>query len=289
MDPERGYVLIADSGATKCSWALVPGTLRFETCGLNLAVASHDDVHEFVNACVSWLSDLAGAVSAVCVYAAGVTGEAQSRCVRDAFLEAFPSAEVSACSDMLGAARAVCGRDSGIVGVLGTGSNSCLYDGTGIVLDGCGGGYVLGDEGSGAWVGRHLLSDFIRGLLPGSLSEQLKDKYNLDYQSIVEGVYRSGTPGRYLASFFPFVLEQARDGNSWAESLLREGFGAFLDRCILPRYGCLAGKLNLCGSVAWLCRDMIGECAASRGIVLGNVLRSPVDGLVKYHSEMEKR
>lgn len=320
-------MLVADSGATKCSWALLKlpalagsgrtavgeEVLRFGTGGLNAAVATMTDIREFASKSAAQLclsagpemsfpedavslsedsasmdglhSPLEDAVEEVCIYAAGVASGKSIEEISHAFGIYFRNAEVHVESDMLGAARAVCGSEPGIVGILGTGSNSCLYDGTGIAVYGLGGGYVLGDEGSGAWVGKRLLSDFIRSLLPSEMSEALKRDYSLDYPTIVDKLYRGGTPGRYLASFFPFVLGYAWDSASseYARDLLREGFGAFMDRCILKRYDCAVYPLNLCGSVAWLCRDIIAECADMRGIRIGTVLKSPIEGLVKYH------
>lgn len=347
------YILIADSGATKCSWALLRlpsavyggsagggDVLRFGTAGLNAAVASEWDVMAFAKEAAEQLclavgpeasfpeepaafaDDSAGGcrsgvmdeVSEIWLYAAGAVSEDMTGEITRDFRIFFRNAEVKVCSDMLGAARAVCGDEPGIVGILGTGSNSCLYDGKQIAIQGLGGGFVLGDEGSGAWVGKRLLSDFIRGLLPSEMDAALHRGYALDYPTIVDKVYRSGTPGRYLASFFPFVLDCAgtvlektcgdeavedlsdmssacepkssgigKDSRDYARGLLREGFGAFLDRCILSRYDCAAYPLNLCGSVAWLCRDIISDCASERNIRIGRILKSPIDGLIKYH------
>lgn len=347
------YLLVADSGATKCSWALLrlPSSagggsagggevLRFETAGLNAAVASAEAVVAFAKEAAEQLCLVAGPqasfpeesvslsddsavgsqfllrdeVSEIWIYAAGAVSEEMTWEISRDFRLFFRNAEVKVCSDMLGAARAVCGDEPGIVGILGTGSNSCLYDGEQIAVQGLGGGYVLGDEGSGAWAGKRLLSDFIRGLLPAEMDAVLRRDYALDYPTIVDKVYRSGTPGRYLASFFPLVLGYAGIGGErtggekleeygskmtsdcgpksagtdkvsreYARRLLREGFGAFLDRCILSRYDCVAYPLNLCGSVAWLCRDIISDCASERNVHIGRILKSPIDGLIKYH------
>ena len=334
------YILIADSGAAKCSWAAIgpDGEVKlFDTPGVNLAVNSPEAislaVHSvFVQFPLQYpperhlvslgkgekgsLGFVIECVSEIWIYSAGATSDETAAIVKYAFGVMFPKAVVNVLSDMLGASRAVCGSEAGIVGILGTGSNSCLYDGKNIARQGFGGGYVLGDEGSGAWFGKRLLSDFIRDLLPEEMAEALRGEYSLDYQTIVDNVYRSEAPSRYLASFFPFILKWAKPGGTsevhsgsagpddvsvshggdttqkkpsgreYAESLLRAGFGAFLDRCIAGRYDWHASSLNLCGSVAWLCRDVIAECAAVRGMALGNVVKSPIDGLVAYHSEI---
>lgn len=307
---ERGkYILIADSGATKCSWAAIgpDGEVKlFDTPGVNLAVNSPEAISLAVHSVfvqfplqypLEWHLVSLGAdekgklgfviecVTEIWIYSAGATSDETTELVKYAFGAMFPNAEVNVLSDILGAARAVCGSESGIVGILGTGSNSCFYDGETIVKQGLGGGYVLGDEGSGAWFGKRLLSDFIRDLLPEEMAEALQKEYSLDYQTIVENVYRAEAPSRYLASFFPFLLKWAKPvTEGYAAALLREGIGEFLDRCIAGRYDSHVHSLNLCGSVAWFCRDMIAECAAARGMVLGKIVKSPIDGLVAYHS-----
>lgn len=307
---ERGkYILIADSGATKCSWAAIgpDGEVKlFDTPGVNLAVNSPEAISLAVHSVfvqfplqypLEWHLVSLGAdekgklgfviecVTEIWIYSAGATSDETTELVKYAFGAMFPNAEVNVLSDILGAARAVCGSESGIVGILGTGSNSCFYDGETIVKQGLGGGYVLGDEGSGAWFGKRLLSDFIRDLLPEEMAEALQREHSLDYQTIVENVYRAEAPSRYLASFFPFLLKWAKPvTEGYAAALLREGIGEFLDRCIAGRYDSHVHSLNLCGSVAWFCRDMIAECAAARGMVLGKIVKSPIDGLVAYHS-----
>lgn len=337
---ERGkYILIADSGATKCSWAAIgpDGEVKlFDTPGVNLAVNSPEAISLAVHSVfvqfplqypLEWHLVSLGAdekgklgfviecVTEIWIYSAGATSDETTELVKYAFGAMFPNAEVNVLSDILGAARAVCGSESGIVGILGTGSNSCFYDGKTIVKQGFGGGYVLGDEGSGAWFGKRLLSDFIRDLLPEEMAEALQREHSLDYQTIVENVYRAEAPSRYLASFFPFLLKWAKpvtegapqehsgraeldlsishegdieqkkpSGHEYAAALLREGIGEFLDRCIAGRYDSHVHSLNLCGSVAWFCRDMIAECASARGMILGKIVKSPIDGLVAYHS-----
>ena len=307
---ERGkYILIADSGATKCSWAAIgpDGEVKlFDTPGVNLSVNSPEAISLAVHSVfvqfplqypLEWHLVSLGAdekgklgfviecVTEIWIYSAGATSDETTELVKYAFGAMFPNAEVNVLSDILGAARAVCGSESGIVGILGTGSNSCFYDGETIVKQGLGGGYVLGDEGSGAWFGKRLLSDFIRDLLPEEMAEALQREYSLDYQTIVENVYRAEAPSRYLASFFPFLLKWAKPvTEGYAAALLRDGIGEFLDRCIAGRYDCHVHSLNLCGSVAWFCRDMIAECASARGMVLGKIVKSPIDGLVAYHS-----
>lgn len=307
---EKTVVLVADNGATKCDWAAIGSNgrvERFETAGVNPALCSPDAVESALRSALSQAVAEQPALSQldlgqfalsqpdtphsqilpaeVWFYSAGAASDSLTLPLKRSFARLFPDAEVNVLSDMLGAARALCGTEPGIVGILGTGSNSCLYDGKDIAESGLGGGYVLGDEGSGAWFGKTLLSDYIRNLLPEDMAAALREEYSLDYQTIVENVYRSEAPSRHLASFFPFVLRWAEMGKSreYAGTFLRNGIGNFLDRCIRTRYDCGKFPLNLCGSVAWLCRDMIADCASSRGITLGRIMKAPIEGLVEYH------
>lgn len=297
--------VIADCGATKAAWAVESDAsgerriCRFTTRGFNAAVENDfrpvlSELQARMENAGMWEECRHDGVQ-IWFYGAGVTSMETSSTVKDTFIGLFPKACVEVSSDMLGAARAVCGHAPGIVGIIGTGSNSCLYDGEQIALCGLGGGYVLGDEASGAWFGKRLLSDFIRQLLPADLSEALRDEYGLDYKTIVGNVYGGVAPSAYLASFFPFILSHSSHG--YVAGLLHEGFGLFFDR-VLSRYYVQAGSndgekgrnyvksdcpLHFCGSVAFLCQDVIDECARRRGLSVATFQSSPLEGLVAYH------
>lgn len=297
--------VIADCGATKAAWAVESDAsrerriCRFTTKGFNAAVETDfrpvlSELQARMENAGMWEECRHDGVQ-IWFYGAGVTSMETSSAVREAFAGLFPKARVEVSSDMLGAARAVCGHAPGIVGIIGTGSNSCLYDGEQIAVCGLGGGYVLGDEASGAWFGKRLLSDFIRQLLPADLSEALRDEYGLDYKTIVGNVYGGVAPSAYLASFFPFILSHSSHG--YVAGLLHEGFGLFFDR-VLSRYYVQSGSnegekgsnyvksdcpLHFCGSVAFLCQDVIDDCALRRGLSVATFQSSPLEGLVAYH------
>ena len=276
-------LIISDCGATKADWAVIGegGKLRrFSTPGFNAAVGETPDslVQNFsLELGIQPPGDMR-----IFLYCAGVVPGKLTSSLEDAFRKMFPNVEMETASDMLGAARAVCAHKAGVVGILGTGSNSCIYDGKGISVQGRGGGYVLGDEASGAWFGKRLLSDYIRRLLPGDLDKALEEEYCIDYQKIVQGVYRSGTPSAYLASYFPFV--QRHQDSPYMRQLLDEGFSLYFDR-VLSAYAAELESLPLsfCGSVAHLCQDRLRECASDRGWKIARILRSPIDGLVDFH------
>ncbi len=319
------YILIADNGATKCDWAAIcPGghVDRFETQGVNLALSAPDEIVFAAHSAFAQFAALHASdrlvslstsedgktcltvesVSEIWFYSAGATSGKMALTLKYAFGSMFPKAAVNVLSDLLGAARALCGTDPGIVGILGTGSNSCFYDGKDIVKAGRGGGFILGDEGSGAWYGKTLLADFVRDLIPEDMLEALKKRYFLDYETVIEKVYRSEAPNRYLASFFPFIYKWAKPeskgefddmevtvaGQEYADFFLYEGIVTFFERCLyyqsfdFERY-----HVYLCGSIAWLCRDLVEQRASFLNMTVGKIVKSPIDGLVEYHLNNE--
>ena len=280
-------LIISDCGATKADWAVIrdgEDVLKFSTCGFNAAVEKNaDKLASSLKNGLERLSVIPGVPLSLYIYCAGVVSETLASEFQATFHAFFPGAQVEIYSDMLGAARAVCGHNAGVVGILGTGSNSCIYDGNAITLQGRGGGYVLGDEASGAWFGKRLLSDYIRRLLPRDLDEALGREYDIDYQKIVQGVYRSGVPSAYLASYFPFV-QQHRD-SPYIKQLMQEGLALYFDRVLSAYCRELESlPLSFCGSVAYFCRDRIRECASERGWKIAGILRSPIEGLIDFHS-----
>ncbi|MDY4917906.1 MAG: hypothetical protein SO114_09650 [Candidatus Cryptobacteroides sp.] len=278
-------LIISDCGATKADWAVIrdgEAVLRFSTCGFNAAV--ENNAHKLASSLKTGLeraSFIPGDRFRLCIYCAGVVSATLASEFSASFHDCFSGAQVEVCSDMLGAARAVCGHNPGVIGIIGTGSNSCLYDGETITVPGKGGGYVLGDEASGAWFGKALLSDFIRNLLPDDISRAIVEEYGLDYPSIVRGVYRSDAPSAYLASFFPFIQRHMDSG--YVQELIRQGVALYFDRVLAP----FAGKglpLSLCGSVACICEHQIRQCASERAWTVSRFLQSPLDGLIEYHT-----
>ena len=280
-------LIISDCGATKADWALIRNgkvECRFTTRGFNAAVEKSVDflVRDLVWNLGEWASARDEELE-IWFYCAGVVAGNLTAGIRNSFRKFFSRAKVEVCSDMLGAARAVCGHSAGVVGILGTGSNSCLYDGEGISVQGKGGGYVLGDEASGAWFGKRLLSDYIRRLLPQDLDDALGENYGIDYQKIVRGVYCSGAPSAYLASFFPFI--QSHLDSPYVRKLLKEGLDAYFQR-VLSAYSAELETmpLSFCGSVACICEADIRKCAEEKGWKICRFLRSPIEGLIEYHT-----
>ncbi len=265
-------ILIADSGSTKTSWRL--DGQRIETVGLNPV----RDSEEQIASVVDQLPD--APVSSIHFYGAGCI-EPYSQHIRASLERKFPSATtIEVESDMLGAARAMCRHEEGLVGILGTGSNSCLYDGNRIVANVSPLGYILGDEGSGAVLGRRLVGDLLKDQLDDALKEQFLQDFGLTPALIIDKVYRQPLPNRFLASLVPF-LERHRQ-HAAIHQLLVDEFDHFLQRNILS-YGCPHLPLHLVGGIAATYRDELAEAADSLHIHIGRVLKTPIDALVAFH------
>lgn len=276
--------LIVDSGATKADWCFIDAgkaVKRFKTPGMNFSTMSSEEIGSIV---ASAVSEVAGAsVSEVYLYAAGlIEGSPAYNEALTAFSGAFPGSKVECASDMLAAARAVCGRSEGIAAIVGTGSNSCFYDGKSIVRNVRSGGFILGDEGGGACLGKLFLSDYIKGLVPEPLASEFGASFDVDYMTVVDRVYRQSAPSSYLGSFAPWILAHCVPGN-YADALLRRNISDFFERSLM-QYGRADVPVGFIGGFAAACEPLLRETAAQKGIIVSKILPSPMDGLVEYHS-----
>ena len=193
--------------------------------------------------------------------------------------------KVEVASDLLAAARAVCGRKPGIACILGTGSNSCYYDGENVVQNVSPLGYILGDEGSGAVLGKLLVGDVLKKQLPQHLCDKFMKEYDLDYTTIITSVYRKPAANRFLAQFAPF-LERNIDEPSIHNIVLRS-FTDFFTRNVASYPGYKELPCNFVGSIALCEKAVLQEAAQALGITIGTVIKDPMEGLVKYHSTAE--
>ena len=197
--------------------------------------------------------------------------------------KALPEAvSVEAHSDMLGAARALCGRKSGIASILGTGANSCLYDGEQVVRNTPALGYILGDEGSGAVLGKHFLHDLYIGRLPDELKADFETETGLSLPVIIDRVYRQPLANRFLGSLADFIHSQVHIPD--VRSLVVDNFRAFFT-CHIAPYGNRKIPVSCVGSIAWYFKDELKDAARLEGFRLGTILQSPMQGLIKYHSK----
>lgn len=183
--------------------------------------------------------------------------------------------------DLLAAARSVCRRNAGIACIIGTGSNSCFYDGTEIISNVSPLGFILGDEGSGAVLGKLLVGDVLKNQLPVALREEFMQHYNLTTAEIIDRVYRKPFPNRFLAGFSPFLAKHIQLPQ--VRSIVEGSFRGFFKRNVM-QYDYQSHPVHLVGSVAFYYQDILKEIAAEYGVRLGTIVREPMDGLISYHS-----
>lgn len=276
-------ILIADSGSTKTDWCVVENgesILRFKTRGTNPFFQTEEEIGKEIEA--GLLPSLKGfEPSAIYFYGAGCAFPEKNDMIRRA-VNRYLSVPVEVGSDLLAAARALCGDQPGIACIMGTGSNSCYYDGREIVKNVSPLGFILGDEGSGAVLGKLLIGDVLKDQLPPALKDQFLTQYELTPALIMDKVYRQPFPNRFLAGFSPFIREHLDEPAIW--ELVTRSFLAFFTRNV-KQYDYFEQSVHLVGSVAWYYQDVLKEIAFDLGIRLGTIARSPMEGLVAYHGQ----
>jgi len=276
-------IIIADSGSTKTDWAVLASdgsVSQFSATGLNPCVQSDRQIaNSLKEEVLPHLHECGSA--AVFFYGAGCRGGAVQT-MTDILAGLFRPERTEVCSDLLGAARALCGNDAGIACIMGTGSNSCLYDGKEIVQNVPPLGYVLGDEGSGAVLGKRLLGNILKHRMSDETTKNFMTEYPESVDTLIRKVYREPLPNRFLASLVPFIH---RNRNSLdIRSILLEEFHLFFKRNI-DYYGHPELPVHFIGSVAHFFKSELAEAARHAGYTVGRVLRSPLPGLIAYHRE----
>lgn len=281
--------IIVESGATKTAWRAVSAeneVTEMLTEGLSPTCLDEEYISEIVRKAVPVLNPEGKRVELVVFYGAGLVSEESSAAVRSCLEMWCPFARVEFHSDILAAARALFGDGSGVVAIMGTGSNSCLYENGRIVKNIRPGGYVLGDEGSGVSLGRAFLADLVKGLLPESIESEFLSQTALDYSTIVRKVYKEKAASAFMASLAPFVLSHMDE--PCIRSMVSDCLESFVKRA-LARYVDFAEdkvtsrRVGVVGSFGCACEELLREIGMKYGLEFVLFLKSPVDQLVKYH------
>ena len=273
MNAQR--ILVCDSGSTKADWLYANGDSEeaVRTDGINPVRDSAESISKIMASLPDWTPECIYFYGAGCI-------EPYSASVRKALQERFPKALVSVESDLLGAARALFGHEEGIACILGTGSNSCLYKNGQITANVPPMGYILGDEGSGAVLGRQLVSDIVKGQLSQELKDAFMEEFQLTPALIVENVYRKPAANRFLASLCPF-LSKHRDYDE-IQRLLASEFERFLRRNVLL-YNRPDLEIRYVGSISVHFEHELRSVHAKMGLKMGDVLASPVKKMMFFH------
>jgi N-acetylglucosamine kinase-like BadF-type ATPase len=276
-------ILVADSGSTNTNWCLLNASTNiryFDTEGYNpFFVTVPYIVHSLRATVPAYLNP--DQVTAVYFYGSGCFEEKTTN-IRDALNQIFKHADIFIELDLLGSARAVLGDNPGFAAILGTGTNSCLYDGNKIIANIDSLGYLMGDEGSGYYMGKKLLGDYIRGYMPVVVRKEFYNTYGISREEIMEQVYAEKLPNRYCAGFTRFITESVSD-KSYTTKIVKDSFIDFFE-CLVTKYENYKGySFNCTGSIAFSFKDILSEIAALYGMKTGLILKSPIEGLAKYH------
>lgn len=278
-------ILIADSGSTKTDWRLMNGSTevsQVKTKGFN---PYYQDLDEMVYEIKSRLVPVYGKtnIETIHFYGAGCSTKERQKKITDALSPYFSTTEIIVQSDLIGAARASSGDKPGIVCILGTGSGSCLYNGKKVDMTIPSLGFILGDEGSGAWLGKSMVTDYLRGHMPKKVIETINQKLHIDKETILEHVNHKPMPSRYLAGFAEFISENI--DQTYFYQLMFDSFTAFAKNYIIRYLNYTEYKCHFVGSVAFHNQQLLEHVAKYTGFKIGNIIQSPIDGLTKYHSK----
>lgn len=290
-------ILLADSGSSKTHWCLMASNgqvSEFFTDGINPFYQTSDAIKNSISnqllpqmARFLWV----GKITNIFFYGAGCTPEKIPFLVY-ALQSVFKGAEVEVYSDMVGAARGLLGRKKGVACILGTGSNSCLYDGEKIVKNVPALGFILGDEGSGAVLGKRLVADLLKNQMGQELKEKFLKQYNVTQADIIEHVYRQPFPNRYLAAMSKFCAENMDDKRIYA--LVYDHFNQFVIRNLRQYYETEDGvelaetknvPVGFIGSIAYYYQDVLRKVLDDQGFTLAQIMVDPMEGLKEYHRQ----
>lgn len=276
-------ILFADSGSTKTSWLLYdPATKSkkyFETLGINPIVHHHEEIYQKVFSNEKLVAT-SNKVTAIKFFGAGCSGTERNKLVGTALKTIFTEADISVDHDMKAAAYAVCGAKPGITCILGTGSNSILYDGENLIDSYAGIGYILGDEASGAYFGKIILRDFLYHLLPEEINQCLLQDYKLDKNTIFKMVYKEASPNRYLASFAP-ILSKFREMD-YVQVVLQQGFTEFFDFHVSCFENYQELPIGFVGSIGNAFQEELKRVADEFECTIGKFVVNPIDDLADY-------
>lgn len=277
-------VLIADSGATKCEWCLITNGKKKTvfTQGISPYFLNGEQVQAIIlNELLPHLKK--APVSEVFYYGTGCSNPGNVKMIKSALQKTFKEAKISVDLDLIGAAKASCGDNPGIVSILGTGSNSCYYNGKKMVKNSPGIGYILGDEGSGAYLGKKVIQYYLYDTFDEELMYKFDQKYGIDRTIILEKVYRQPLANRYLATFSLFLAENR--GHYMVENIIEDGLNDFFFQHLCKYGESWKLPIHFVGGISFGFRDVIKELCQSYEFELGSILKNPMEGLVKYHQK----
>ena len=277
-------IIIADSGSSKIDWRLLKGdgSIGQAHCpGFNPYYQPIEDLKKNIRETLVPIAT--EKVAKIFFYGTGVSSPKNQEAVRAAFLEFFPGAKVEIEWDLLAAARALCGHEPGIACILGTGSNSCLYDGEKISNQVANLGWILADEGSGTSLGKKFLVDYLRKKMPDALAAQFGKRFPFSREEFLQKIYQEEKPGTFLGTFSKFIFQHLKE--PYCYRLVYDSFTEFYENNVMHYEGYQNLKVHFVGSIAFYYSDLLRQVASDKGIGVKNILESPIAGLTLYHQK----
>jgi len=288
--------LIIDAGSTKMGWILMEGhevKAHFVTKGFNPNYSPIQDLENLLvetrliaspmedNDAPISRRDKSASLQTIYYYGTGCGSEQNCQIIKEVFLNHFPHAEIHVTHDMMAACHAVLGHEKGIACILGTGSNSCLYDGENITEKAVSLGYMVGDEGSGMHIGKEVVRAYFYGFMPEDLRQQFDAEYHLEQKDFIQNLYHSGQPSKYLATFAKFA--GGHQAHPFIKQLVKGCFKAFVEAFVLRYSECKLLKISFIGSISFHFKDILKETLVDYGLTLGEVMSSPAEGLIRFY------
>ncbi len=277
-------IIIADSGGSKIDWRLLKkdGIIgQANSAGFNPYYQPIEHLQKII--IESLVPQVAETVTKIFFYGTGVSSEKNQQVIQAAFYEHFKEAKIEIGWDLLAAARALCGQEPGIACILGTGSNSCHYDGEKIIDNVPNLGWILADEGSGTNLGRQLIFDYFRSNMPQNLADQFHSRFPWSREEVLEKVYQQEKPSAFLASFAKFIFQHLKE--PYCYKLVYNHFALFYENNVMKYKDYKNVKVHFTGSIAFYFSDILRQVANDKGITAKNILESPIAGLTLYHKK----
>ena len=279
-------ILIADGGSTKVDWIVLNSkkeeVFRVRSLGLNPAVVSENELQKRVSN-ISQLIEIKKEISEIHFYGAGCGTPIPVKILKNILEAIFENAKIIVSEDLLAAVYAASGENPAIVSILGTGSNSCYFDGKNLEMKTASLGYTIMDEASGNYFGKILLRDFYYDTMPKSIAKNFREQFNLEVDTVKFHLYRQENPNMYLASFAKFMFDYKTE--KYIRKIIKKGFKTFFKYRILPLNKSPETPIYFIGSIAFYFRDILEDVAQKYNLKITDIIQRPIDNLLEYHKE----
>jgi N-acetylglucosamine kinase-like BadF-type ATPase len=276
--------LIADSGSTKAEWCVINGNKKkiFVTQGMSPYFINNEQMQDIL------IKELLPHVKKINIdeifyYGTGCINPQNVKMVKKVIKNVFPEAKIEVDHDLSAAAKALCGKEKGIACILGTGSNSCYYNGKKIIKNSPGLGYILGDEGSGAYLGKKVIQYYLYDIFDDELRARFDARFVTNSVEILNTVYKQPLPNRYMASFAIFLAENR--GHYMIENIIEDGLNDFFFNHVNKYHESWTLPVHFVGSIAFGFKDVLADLCSTYQLQLGKVLKNPLQGLIEYHKQ----